>query len=75
MAERGYLVDSIDSSDPMAELTRSNAVEAGVGERVTAKRGDAHSLNYRDDTFKVVVALGVSLISTRSIKRCMRWLV
>jgi ubiquinone/menaquinone biosynthesis C-methylase UbiE len=59
LAQHGYLVDAIDSSDAMVELTRAHAAEAGVSERLRARTGDVHALAYEAASFDVVLAIGV----------------
>lgn len=59
LARRGYAVDAIDSSEAMAERTRRNVMESGVGDRVKVVQGDANSLSFEDDLFTLVLAIGV----------------
>jgi ubiquinone/menaquinone biosynthesis C-methylase UbiE len=59
LAQRGFLVHGVDSSEAMIELTRKNAAESGVAERVTTRVADAHSLDYEDGNFHLVIGLGV----------------
>jgi SAM-dependent methyltransferase len=59
LAQHGYRVDAIDSTEAMVRLTREHAEELDLGERVTAAVGDVHELPFDDNVFDVVVALGV----------------
>lgn len=59
LAQRGFLVHGVDSSEAMIELTRKNAAASGVAERVTTTVADAHSLDYEDGNFHLVIGLGV----------------
>jgi SAM-dependent methyltransferase len=59
MAERGYRVQAVDLAAVMADLTRRQAAEVGVDDRVTVSRGDVHGLAFADEAFEVVFALGV----------------
>ncbi len=59
LARRGYVVDGIDSSEVMVERARRNASGSDVGDRVKVFRGDANSLPFADDTFTLVLAMGV----------------
>ena len=59
LARRGFLVHGVDSSKAMVELARQNAAESGVAEQVTVSVADAHSLDYEDGNFDLVIALGV----------------
>jgi ubiquinone/menaquinone biosynthesis C-methylase UbiE len=59
LALSGFQVTAIDSSAEMRERALARAVEAGVRARVTVQSGDAESLELDDDSFDLVVALGV----------------
>jgi len=59
LARRGLVVDSMDSVQVMIDATRDRAVAAGVGSRVTTGIGDIHAIPFPDETFDLVVALGV----------------
>jgi ubiquinone/menaquinone biosynthesis C-methylase UbiE len=59
LACRGYGVDAIDSSEAMVERTLREVTESGAGDRVKVFRGDANSLPFEDDTFTLVLAIGV----------------
>jgi SAM-dependent methyltransferase len=59
LAQRRFQVDAMDSVPAMLDLTRRHAASAGVDSRIQVTLGDAHALPYEDDTFGVVLALGV----------------
>jgi ubiquinone/menaquinone biosynthesis C-methylase UbiE len=59
LADRGYRVSSIDSAQAMIETTRGNAIAAGNDELINVSVGDAHRIAFADETFSVVMALGV----------------
>lgn len=59
LAQRGLRVQAIDAAEAMVESTRRHAEEAGVGELLSVDLGDAHALTFADDTFDLVVALGL----------------
>jgi ubiquinone/menaquinone biosynthesis C-methylase UbiE len=59
LARRGLHVEGVDGSSSMLELTESAALETGVAEHVAVRLADVHDLPYADDSFQVVVALGV----------------
>ena len=59
LTRRGFAVDCMDSSEPMVDLARQLAESAGVSNRLTPSVGDAHSLDYPDGAYRLVVALGV----------------
>jgi len=59
LARRDHHVHSIDSSQEMLELTARHAAEFGLEERVTVAVGDVHRLAFPDQSFDLVVAVGV----------------
>lgn len=59
LAQRGLEVCAIDSTPAMVTLTGQAVQEAGVAERVSVGTGDVHALEYPDESFDLVVALGV----------------
>lgn len=59
MAERGLQVRAIDSVEAMVALARRNAAGSGRGHALTIETGDISTLAFSDDTFALVVALGV----------------
>jgi SAM-dependent methyltransferase len=59
LADRGFRVEAIDSSDAMVELTAGRIAEAGHADRVRVSRGDALALEFEPETFALVLALGV----------------
>jgi ubiquinone/menaquinone biosynthesis C-methylase UbiE len=59
LAKRGLMVDALDPVVTMIEITRQHAAEAGLDRVLTTHLGDVHSLEFEDDTFSLVVALGV----------------
>jgi ubiquinone/menaquinone biosynthesis C-methylase UbiE len=59
LAEKNYIVDAIDPVQVMVDLTRARATRHGVESRVLSNVGDVCSLPFADDTFAIVVALGV----------------
>ena len=60
LAQRGYRLDALDSVPAMLELTRQTAQQAEVSDQVSAGLGDAHQLSYPDESFHVVIAMGVT---------------
>ena len=59
LARHGHLVVALDSAEAMLEHTRQYSVEMGVESMVIVTQGDAHRLQFQDETFGLVVALGV----------------
>jgi ubiquinone/menaquinone biosynthesis C-methylase UbiE len=60
LAHRGLRVHAIDSAEMMVELTRQHAMESGVTDLLTVDVGDVYSLAFEDDSFNLVIALGVT---------------
>lgn len=59
VAQLGYSIDAVDVSERMVERARRHALKFGVEDRMTVERGDVHEVEYRDDVFNLVVALGL----------------
>lgn len=59
LAQRDYLVEAIDSSAEMLQMTRREAEAAGLSARVAVSPGDAHGLHFATGRFRLVIALGV----------------
>jgi ubiquinone/menaquinone biosynthesis C-methylase UbiE len=59
LARSGFRVTAIDRSAEMRERALAGAAEAGVGAGLTIQSGDAERLDFDDDSFDLVVALGV----------------
>lgn len=59
LAQGGMSVQAVDTVPAMVELTRRRSIDAGVDQQLHVGEGDAHSLDFADATFQVVVALGV----------------
>ena len=59
LAQRGYRVEATDRLDAMIRLTRDLAVTKGVSDRITVRMCDVHTLPFADDSFDVVIAIGV----------------
>jgi ubiquinone/menaquinone biosynthesis C-methylase UbiE len=59
LAQRELRVHAIDSAETMVELTRQQAAESGVTDLLSVGAGDVYALAFKDDSFDLVVALGV----------------
>jgi ubiquinone/menaquinone biosynthesis C-methylase UbiE len=59
LARRALTVDAIDPVRAMTQATRKRVAAACVETRVAVQEGDVHALPFPDDTFALVVALGV----------------
>jgi ubiquinone/menaquinone biosynthesis C-methylase UbiE len=59
LAERGLSVDAVDPVQEMVDATRARAEIHKVEEMVRTKIGDAYSLPFSDNTFRLVIAMGV----------------
>lgn len=59
LACQGFRVIALDTVKEMLEITRQAAQELGVADRVTTRYGDIHALDFEDNQFHVVIAIGV----------------
>lgn len=59
LAQKGYLVDAVDTVEAMLDLTRRAAAEAGLENWVKTSAADAHQLALRSGSFDLVLAIGV----------------
>jgi ubiquinone/menaquinone biosynthesis C-methylase UbiE len=59
LAERGFTVEAVDHIPAMIELTQKNAKQANVKDSIHTAVQDAHKLTFEDQSFGLIVALGV----------------
>jgi len=59
LAQKGFRVHAIDPSAAMVELARQHGEEAGVSEQLSSQVGDACALEFEDNSFDLVIAIGV----------------
>ena len=59
LAKRGFAVEAIDHAQAMIDLTLERARQTGVVNQINACTGDIHELSYEDQSFDLIVALGV----------------
>ncbi len=59
LAQRRLRVQAIDSTEAMIEQARWSAAESGATDLLSLDIGDVYSLAFDDDSFDLVVALGV----------------
>jgi 2-polyprenyl-3-methyl-5-hydroxy-6-metoxy-1,4-benzoquinol methylase len=59
LAKRGFAVEAIDHAQEMIDLTIEHARQMGIGHRINACTGDIHELSYGNQSFDLIVALGV----------------
>jgi len=59
LAQRGYLVQALDSVTEMLTSTQEQAAEAGVSSTISTTVGDAHALTFPNSCFGLVLAIGV----------------
>jgi 2-polyprenyl-3-methyl-5-hydroxy-6-metoxy-1,4-benzoquinol methylase len=59
LAQRGFRVKAIDSTEAMVELASQHAADAGIADLLSVDIGNVHSLAFKDDSFDLVVAIGV----------------
>ena len=60
LAKAGFTVTAFDSLREMITLSQQNAKEACVDNKIDAVLGDVHELAFQDQSFGLVVALGVT---------------
>jgi ubiquinone/menaquinone biosynthesis C-methylase UbiE len=59
LACRGLTVDALDPIQIMLDATRNRAIETGVVSRVTTQIGGVQAIPFPDESFDLVLALGV----------------
>ena len=59
LAGRGFKVKAVDHASSMVELTKTLAKQKGVENRIQATVEDVHDLTFLDNSFDLVIALGV----------------
>src|SRR5262249_44123797 len=59
LAKRSYLVEAIDAAPAMVDSTSRLALKAGLDGRVKTSLGNVDSLPFADQTFSLVVVMGV----------------
>jgi 2-polyprenyl-3-methyl-5-hydroxy-6-metoxy-1,4-benzoquinol methylase len=59
LANRGFEVDAIDTVAEMIELARRHGEKANASARLRAALNDVHALDFHNETFDVVIAIGV----------------
>ena len=59
LAQRGFRVRAIDSAQAMVDLAYRYAMETGTTNLLSLSVGDVHSLAFEDESFDLVLAIGV----------------
>jgi ubiquinone/menaquinone biosynthesis C-methylase UbiE len=59
LAQRGFTVEAVDHAPVMIELTKRNAQQAGMSNKIRASIEDVHQLKFEDESFDLIVSLGV----------------
>jgi ubiquinone/menaquinone biosynthesis C-methylase UbiE len=59
LAQRGFRVTAVDSSTAMVALARRHAAASGTADLLSPDVGDVHALHFADESFDLVIALGV----------------
>ena len=59
LGERGFQVDALDNVPEMRRLSEQAVKDAGLAARVSIAHGNAYKLELPDNSYDVVVALGV----------------
>jgi ubiquinone/menaquinone biosynthesis C-methylase UbiE len=60
LAERGFLVEATDNVLAMIKLTQQNAAQNGLTNRIHVTIENVHELSFQDNSFNLIVALGVT---------------
>jgi len=60
LAQRGFQVQAIDTVAGMAEATWRELANRGFLNQVSVSRGDVHNLGFADNSFDLVVLIGVT---------------
>ena len=55
LAQRGYTVTAVDTVEGMVVLTLLQAVEAGVGHRITSVFSDLQRLSFSEESFRLAL--------------------
>jgi len=59
LAKRGFLVEAIDHSQVMVDLTVQIVKQNRLEKSINVHAGDIHELSYENESFDLVIALGV----------------
>jgi ubiquinone/menaquinone biosynthesis C-methylase UbiE len=59
LASLGFTVTAMDRLPAMLDRTRRQGAEAGISDRLSTVLGDVHALEFDDESFTLVLALGV----------------
>jgi len=59
LARHGYIVDALDSTLAMLQMTRNEVQQQHVRHRIRMHSADVHALPFRAGTFDLVIAIGV----------------
>jgi ubiquinone/menaquinone biosynthesis C-methylase UbiE len=59
LARNGHMVDALDVTTVMLQMTRNDAADQGVQDRIRVLSGDVHALPFEAQTFDLVIAIGV----------------
>ena len=60
LAQDGYTIQATDSVDAMIKLTRQHAEQNRVSDRVITSIRDVHNLDFPDNSFSLVLKIGVA---------------
>jgi len=59
LAQRGFSVETVDHAPPMIKLTQRHARQRGMENKIHATIEDVHELTFENQSFDLIVALGV----------------
>jgi len=60
LAKKGFTVESLDCAPSMIKVTLEHAKQTGTTNQIHASIGDVHELAFQDQSFGLVIALGVT---------------
>lgn len=60
LANRGFKVEAIDHAQKMVDMTLERTKQMDISNQISVCTGDIHELTYVDQTFDLIVALGVT---------------
>jgi ubiquinone/menaquinone biosynthesis C-methylase UbiE len=60
LAKRGFTVEALDCSREMIKVAQNNAMQTGLDKKIHSTIGDAHNLAFQNQSFDLIIALGVT---------------
>jgi ubiquinone/menaquinone biosynthesis C-methylase UbiE len=60
LAKRGFTVEVLDYSHKMIKVAQNNAMQTSLDKKIHLNIGDAHNLAFHNQSFDLIIALGVT---------------